>query len=429
MSPYSNTNPERLRRLADPLAAALQDSAPTWAKIVYNVAKVGSRYLMGTPIPDVDPVWGLYCAACDMHWPYPYTPKYLFIKFRGMMKCPPPGSTDAPPAPNDQWFMLEQQTACFWSYYDYDTYSISYYADKNGFTKVMLGHPAHDKTYFINEGTLEKCTLGGWNQIECGPVGYAAADGYFIVTDGVSDPTIPILLTETYGFRPGPLNIFEPELSKIGSHSIRIANTADKTNVLFRYETTSGPSSKHIVTGTLSPDATGDYFYDGIFNGKPSHKRTVGDTYYLYWFSTPVNGWAISTAKSTAAPWNGWYRSDPNIEGDYLPVGPAQGTATVTLNVTPLTVSGTLDPDAEGTYRYVGFYNGKYLYQRRDGAYHVAWYGMSPNDWALVGADPNNPLWAWTKEGPYPPGGYHEWVWPLMFERCYGMPGIHDVLI
>lgn len=86
-----------------------------------------------------------------------------------------------------------------------------------------------------------------------------------------------------------------------------------------------------IVTGDLSPDATGNYYEDGMYLGKLSYRRADG-AWFIWWEPTPPR-WYISPLKG----WYGvpcWWRADPNITGDYTPQG-GTGTATVTISLAP----------------------------------------------------------------------------------------------
>lgn len=82
----------------------------------------------------------------------------------------------------------------------------------------------------------------------------------------------------------------------------------------------------HRVTGTLDPDATGDYLPGGTHNGKTYYVRDDG--VYKIWWQIPV-AWIISLDLDTVLP-GFWTRVDPSIEGDYIPQAPWTGTPTVT---------------------------------------------------------------------------------------------------
>jgi hypothetical protein len=78
------------------------------------------------------------------------------------------------------------------------------------------------------------------------------------------------------------------------------------------------------VSGTLAPDVTGDWFYDGAYNSASSWVHEDG-AYYLWWDNSTK--WIISTAKGT----NGaayWERTDADHIGAYTAAGTATGTGT-----------------------------------------------------------------------------------------------------
>ncbi len=80
------------------------------------------------------------------------------------------------------------------------------------------------------------------------------------------------------------------------------------------------------MTGTLDPDIKGTYNYAGEYSGKPYY---YGGTvpYYLFW-DGGIN-WRMDAVLGDAEPPT-WSRTDIDIEGEYTPVAPATGTATVT---------------------------------------------------------------------------------------------------
>lgn len=85
-----------------------------------------------------------------------------------------------------------------------------------------------------------------------------------------------------------------------------------------------GNVATYVVTGSLTPDATGNYRYAGAYKGKPFYRREDG-VYFIWWY--PVfSWWLISDGVGTAVSY--WYRASPII-GDYSPSGPGQGTASV----------------------------------------------------------------------------------------------------
>jgi len=90
-----------------------------------------------------------------------------------------------------------------------------------------------------------------------------------------------------------------------------------------------------IVTGTLSPDATGTYSENGTYNGQPAYERADGA--YWIWF-LPGDFWLITIGKGNAN--QGWYTSPP-ITGSYTAFGiGVTGTATVAVAPVTAPVSG-----------------------------------------------------------------------------------------
>lgn len=80
------------------------------------------------------------------------------------------------------------------------------------------------------------------------------------------------------------------------------------------------------VTGTLDPDATGDYNYLQQYNGRYAYKLQ-GNGFDIWW-STPPDEWHISAVLGDIGSAS-WSRQDPQIEGVYDPMGTATGHATV----------------------------------------------------------------------------------------------------
>jgi len=89
-----------------------------------------------------------------------------------------------------------------------------------------------------------------------------------------------------------------------------------------------GPPAQPIaynVTGTLEPDATGNYRKGGTHNGKPYYIRLDGAWFIWWYIGTLV--WVIS-AKLDNPDGPSWTRGE-TLEGKYNPAFPATGTATV----------------------------------------------------------------------------------------------------
>lgn len=93
------------------------------------------------------------------------------------------------------------------------------------------------------------------------------------------------------------------------------------------------PDPDFIVSGTLTPDATGNYFAAGIYEGETYYERE--DSAFVLWFQYVDPGpfwiWNISQVLGVELPlW--WTKIDfaPALPpGDYVPEGTATGTATV----------------------------------------------------------------------------------------------------
>jgi len=96
---------------------------------------------------------------------------------------------------------------------------------------------------------------------------------------------------------------------------------------------------EYIITGTLTPDATGSYILNGAYGGRNAYMRTDG----AYWiWSGEGAAWAVSpTAGSLAGP--SWQRIGATIEGaNYTAYQTSTGTATVAANtVTDQTITQT----------------------------------------------------------------------------------------
>lgn len=86
------------------------------------------------------------------------------------------------------------------------------------------------------------------------------------------------------------------------------------------------------VTGTLVPDATCNYFYAGIFDGRDYLRRADGN--YFIWWSPGSFSWFISAVLGIPGA-NAWQRVNRGIVGAYNPLGAATGVATVQVGVHP----------------------------------------------------------------------------------------------
>lgn len=88
-----------------------------------------------------------------------------------------------------------------------------------------------------------------------------------------------------------------------------------------------GPPYDYELTGALTPDATGDYYEDGVHLGFPKYRRE--DSAYWIWRFPPANVWIISIFPES--PGGSWRRYQPDVLGAYDPWAPFLGVATVEL--------------------------------------------------------------------------------------------------
>ena len=147
----------------------------------------------------------------------------------------------------------------------------------------------------------------------------------------------------------------------------------------------------YLVTGTLSPDATGTYAETGTYNGKPYYQNGI---YFLFWDGL---WWNIGYGGSTPPTDNpsAWvdftFTAGPTPTIGTYSAGSATGDANVQLAPTPtgpFYVTGTISPDATGTFTETGTYDGKSYYQ--NGAYYLYW---TLNNWRIGNALGTSDLW------------------------------------
>jgi hypothetical protein len=92
-----------------------------------------------------------------------------------------------------------------------------------------------------------------------------------------------------------------------------------------------------VVTGTLNPDATGNYYQAGTHAGKPYYRQVAlgsgqTDFFFIWWLADFGGNWAITLGGvGNGITEQTWDRFDPNIEGAYTPNGFWTGTPIVTL--------------------------------------------------------------------------------------------------
>lgn len=102
-----------------------------------------------------------------------------------------------------------------------------------------------------------------------------------------------------------------------------------------RREPPEPPGTSFIVSGEISPDATGDYVYVSQYNSRAYYKHRTLNWYIWYDSSEePIDFiWCISTAlgSRTGKRWGKWTLEYESERGDYDPNGGAAGEATVKL--------------------------------------------------------------------------------------------------
>jgi len=81
----------------------------------------------------------------------------------------------------------------------------------------------------------------------------------------------------------------------------------------------------YVVTGEITPDATGEYVEDGTYGGGPCYRRADSAYWIWKWLGAL---WVLSSGKGVFGTW--WQRAFASgLIGDYEPWGGAIGTATV----------------------------------------------------------------------------------------------------
>jgi hypothetical protein len=91
-------------------------------------------------------------------------------------------------------------------------------------------------------------------------------------------------------------------------------------------ETVTPPAADYHVTGTLSPDATGDYFYGGMYGGLPYYKNKTKN-FWIYSDAFYPDYWMSNALGYTGG--GAWHKMDAIVTGLYEPLDPNTGEATV----------------------------------------------------------------------------------------------------
>ena len=106
------------------------------------------------------------------------------------------------------------------------------------------------------------------------------------------------------------------------------------------------PSTALVVTGTVTPDVTTNFYLAGTHNSQNYYQATVGsDTWYIAWDNT--NTWFMSKTKgATGNP--GWKRVNASAVGAYVVIGGTEvGTPTTAAGV-PVSIDLTSLTGLEG---------------------------------------------------------------------------------
>jgi len=80
------------------------------------------------------------------------------------------------------------------------------------------------------------------------------------------------------------------------------------------------------ISGTLSPDVTGNYSVVGNYGGKFLYKLSTAD--WFIWWQDPFNWILSNSVGATGAAW--WVGDGVPVTGLMTPFGTATGVATVT---------------------------------------------------------------------------------------------------
>jgi hypothetical protein len=112
-----------------------------------------------------------------------------------------------------------------------------------------------------------------------------------------------------------------------GTHQLILAHYNDKTNILLEYNPDLNLIIPYHVTGTLSPDAAGNYMAESGYKEKFTYVSPER-AFFLWWDG--IDSWIISDSIGwKEGPY--WLRTDPAIIGVYAPQGGATGIATVVV--------------------------------------------------------------------------------------------------
>ena len=260
----------------------------------------------------------VYGDDCLAVFPEGETPMYVYARFSKIVTCPGALFT----APNDRTFKLTQveDHPCWWSYIQPEAWVVTFrYLPSPSRTQLILSAPpnflffAKVEPTYIDEGVVlhnDQKACAGWVH---------GIEGIGIVTWQLETIRLLKLLN-----MKSLSDIFMEMRPLVDGYRVyKFCRLHDATNVKILYL----PGKVHRVTGTLTPDATGDYSPHKIHNGKISYRRTDG-LYFLWWDGATT--WVINTGLDILYP-PAWLRVDPDPVGDYQPIDPWTGITTVAV--------------------------------------------------------------------------------------------------
>lgn len=93
-----------------------------------------------------------------------------------------------------------------------------------------------------------------------------------------------------------------------------------------------GAANSVLVSGTLTPDVTGTYLFQGTGNGGNVYTRLVGSTLYVIYYNGVAFGLVDLIVQSYL--WQRALGASSAYTGAYTPIGDSTGTATVTAGST-----------------------------------------------------------------------------------------------
>jgi len=181
---------------------------------------------MGTPIEEIE--YRGDCLVCPILFPPGKTPKFIYIVFEGIQKCP--GTTKE--APNDRVFKLEPNPLnnCSWYNPTHPDYYITVTYDPE-FTLVTGTDLEGPTDFFYILGFNPVCiTEEILNEITCDFWDYFGGKArVFWEPDA-----LPYTLAVTYGLCQMPGGVSDRVPAAGGGQCIKLANPVDRTNILVK---------------------------------------------------------------------------------------------------------------------------------------------------------------------------------------------------